>query len=705
MELKQPAATNVMDQNQEPDSRIIMASKAGNVEALRRALDAEPGKVDTPDSNGMSPLFLAVKEGSLPCVKLLVSKHADVNMKARSPLVVTRELDESWALADYEWSLSPFLLACRLGHQSIIEFLFYNGADLCQTSVEDDLNCLSLAIMYSREETAKFIVTHTTYETLLFLMKTVSRDLTLGRYSERISTPMRQLIQYMPDVAGIVMDRCITLNENDDEVTCYLELLDDFYSPWARQNKDRTEVFDGDGNLLVHLEPRHTQNKNSQHPLALMQEQERHANLLTHPLSIKLIEHKWRILGSALNLASLFVYLIFLGFLTGYVLVNPPSFYVKFFNKTNIIWYYEPDKLLPDETYSEASKYFFGVNSTGILLTLVIVNIIKEIFQMYSQGRSYINYQSLLEWFIYVLTFFLVIPVSGVQYEEYTLREKWQWQCGALAIFLAWINLALYVRQTSTLGIYVIMFEDVLRSTIQFLAVILLFMIAFALAFNTLLLNQTDFHSFGDSFLRTFVMTTGELDFSRVFHSQDYLGTKNASPVEDFILTAVFSDVITSVTLVVFVITMPIIAMNLLVGVAVEDIHRIRQKATFYYMKLKVDRVISAENMALGTILGKYIIRWLPITVQYLKIQLSRRSKLTRFRTWFTSVVDFEKLRESLRAVCKRNLEREELRAQKSSCSYKDQPDGGTNQTLLQKLCQMRDEINGLISQVEHRTD
>eukprot|EP00057_Strongylocentrotus_purpuratus_P015614 XP_011670088.1 PREDICTED: uncharacterized protein LOC105441046 [Strongylocentrotus purpuratus] len=155
---------------------------------------------------------------------------------------------------------------------------------------------------------------------------------------------------------------------------------------------------------------------------------------------------------------------------------------------------------------------------------------------------------------------------------------------------------------------------------------------------------------------------------------------------------------------VLFVITMPIIAMNLLVGVAVEDIHRIRQKAAFYYLKLKVDRDISAENTVLGTPLGKYIIRWLPITVQSLKIQLSRRRKVTRLRTWFTSVVDFDKLRESVRAVCKRNQDRQELRAQKLSCSYEDQPDGGTDQTLLQKLCQMRDEINDLISQVEQGT-
>nr|XP_054753920.1 transient receptor potential cation channel subfamily A member 1 homolog [Lytechinus pictus] len=476
-----------------------------------------------------------------------------------------------------------------------------------------------------------------------------------------------------------------------------------------RQWKDEillynTDVFDNKGKLVVDVEPNHTRIKNGDHPLALMQEQVRHVHLLTHPLSIKLIEHKWRVFGFALNLVSLLVYLIFLFFLTGYVLVNPPSFYFTFYNATHVEWFYNASKLLPDETYSDAAKYCFGSNSAGFLLTLVVLNVIKEIFQLYSQGQSYFNYQSLLEWSIYVLTFCLVIPVSEAQYEEYVLRQKWQWQCGALAIFLAWINLTLYVRQTSTLGIFVIMFEDVLLSTVQFLAVILLFIVAFALAFNALLLNQTDFHSFGDALLRTFAMTTGELGFSRMFHSQNYLGTKNDSSVEDYILTAVFSDTITSITFVVFVITMPIIAMNLLVGVAVEDIHRIRQKATFYYMRLKVDSIISGENMVFGTPLRKYVIRWLPITVQSMKMRLSRQSRAARFRSWFTSVFDFEKLRESVQEVDLKNQERKELRAKSSSSSQGDQTDGGTDQTVLQKLRQMRDEINGMISQVEHST-
>ena len=39
------------------------------------------------------------------------------------------------------------------------------------------------------------------------------------------------------DVAEIVMDRCLTLREEDEEVTLLLELLDDRFSSWARKTE------------------------------------------------------------------------------------------------------------------------------------------------------------------------------------------------------------------------------------------------------------------------------------------------------------------------------------------------------------------------------------------------------------------------------------------------------------------------------------
>ena len=68
--------------------------------------------------------------------------------------------------------------------------------------------------------------------------------------------------------------------------------------------------------------------------------------------------------------------------------------------------------------------------------------------------------------------------------------QDWQWQLGAIAIFLAWIDLVLFIRKVPRFGIYVVMFTDVLITFIQFFPVFFLFIIAFALAFYALLQNQ-----------------------------------------------------------------------------------------------------------------------------------------------------------------------------------------------------------------------
>lgn len=67
-----------------------------------------------------------------------------------------------------------------------------------------------------------------------------------------------------------------------------------------------------------------------------------------------------------------------------------------------------------------------------------------------------------------------------------------QWLFGVAAILLAWINLVLMVRQGPVLGIYVVMFTDVLRTFSKFFVVFFLFIVAFAMAFFMLFQNQVN---------------------------------------------------------------------------------------------------------------------------------------------------------------------------------------------------------------------
>ena len=62
---------------------------------------------------------------------------------------------------------------------------------------------------------------------------------------------------------------------------------------------------------------------------------------------------------------------------------------------------------------------------------------------------------------------------------------------GALVIVLAWLNLLGDIRQLPFLGIYVIMFFDVLKTFLRFIMVFLVFIIAFALGFHVLLISDS----------------------------------------------------------------------------------------------------------------------------------------------------------------------------------------------------------------------
>ena len=61
---------------------------------------------------------------------------------------------------------------------------------------------------------------------------------------------------------------------------------------------------------------------------------------------------------------------------------------------------------------------------------------------------------------------------------------------GALSIFCAWMALVLFIRKFPRLGIYVVMFTSIMYTFTKFFLIFLLFLVAFALAFYTLLKNQ-----------------------------------------------------------------------------------------------------------------------------------------------------------------------------------------------------------------------
>jgi len=64
---------------------------------------------------------------------------------------------------------------------------------------------------------------------------------------------------------------------------------------------------------------------------------------------------------------------------------------------------------------------------------------------------------------------------------------NWKWQLGAIAVFLAWIKLILFLKRVPLLGIYVLMFNTILHSFLKFVLIAFLFVVAFCIAFYMIL--------------------------------------------------------------------------------------------------------------------------------------------------------------------------------------------------------------------------
>ena len=117
-----------------------------------------------------------------------------------------------------------------------------------------------------------------------------------------------------------------------------------------------------------------------------------------------------------------------------------------------------------------------------------------EIFRVSPSFQShlyYIGMENVIELCCYVTAILLVCDFSACA-EETGLRENWQWQVGAVSVTMSWLNLLSNVRKFPFLGIYVVMFTDVMQTFLKFSIICALFVVAFSMGFYALLRRQVN---------------------------------------------------------------------------------------------------------------------------------------------------------------------------------------------------------------------
>uniref|UniRef100_A0A8C1WSR6 Transient receptor potential cation channel, subfamily A, member 1b n=1 Tax=Cyprinus carpio TaxID=7962 RepID=A0A8C1WSR6_CYPCA len=289
--------------------------------------------------------------------------------------------------------------------------------------------------------------------------------------------------------------------------------------------------------------------------------------LLTHPVSQKYLEMKWKVYGSKVHLLNLAVYLLGLLPLT-YLILNLRPKQEVFGNNTSVI-------MVPISFREQKSLI-----SVCIIMVLVfnVYSICKELVQLAQQRINYFtDFSNPADWGAAISSLVFVIPMC------FNLENTWQWEAGAFAILTSWIAFLLYFQRFERIGIYVVMFGGIVRTLLCIMILFIFLLLAFGLAFYALMLHQDEFSSISLALAQTFVMTVGELNYQSTFQNAYENGRMAFPGVTYFIF-------------VIFVLLMPILLMNLMIGLAVGDIAEVQRNAELKRIAMQIDLHTALEK-------------------------------------------------------------------------------------------------------------
>jgi hypothetical protein len=219
-----------------------------------------------------------------------------------------------------------------------------------------------------------------------------------------------------------------------------------------------------------------------------------------------------------------------------------------------------------------------------LILTLSIILLLKELFQMLQNFRGYIK---TVENLLQISILFCVIFLINLHYpdNDYYL-PVWKYHVAAIAIFLAWVELMFLIGRFPSYGLYVQMFIIVLKDFALFFMAYMAIIMAFALSFAILFSRHKMFKNPLEGIISTVVMMTGEFEYAQS------LFFNNDEKVEFPITAHLF--------FVLFVLIMSIIMMNLLVGMAVNDIHGLQKTARLERLVRQTQLIAHIESTILS---------------------------------------------------------------------------------------------------------
>uniref|UniRef100_A0A8C8IL85 Ion transport domain-containing protein n=1 Tax=Oncorhynchus tshawytscha TaxID=74940 RepID=A0A8C8IL85_ONCTS len=194
---------------------------------------------------------------------------------------------------------------------------------------------------------------------------------------------------------------------------------------------------------------------------------------------------------------------------------------------------------------------------------------------LYLCGSKYFrDVTNALDWGAAVTSLLFVIPLLM------DFKETWHWEAGVVAVLLSWINFLLYFQRFERVGIYVVMFLEIAKTLLSIIVLFFFLLLAFALAFYNVVDSGS---SMLLAIMHVFVMMVGELNYQE-------------NILKPFLNGILPFPSLTYAIFVMFTFAVPILLMNLMIGLAVGDIAEVQANAVLKQMGMQIELHTSLEE-------------------------------------------------------------------------------------------------------------
>lgn len=195
---------------------------------------------------------------------------------------------------------------------------------------------------------------------------------------------------------------------------------------------------------------------------------------MDHPLVQSLIYNKWECYGKWFYFLNLAVYLVYLASLTIYALHQTPPYTKNTYSGEdgdpdrrflkNVVTLDPEECKDPKYTHNKGSTEHcvYLSSSTRTLITIfgVIViatsaaRLILEVAQFAVQRSKYFSINNVIELVLFATSIYFCHTVLGTKVQSARPAEYYQWQIGVFSVFVAWMNLIMFLRKVGKLLIF-----------------------------------------------------------------------------------------------------------------------------------------------------------------------------------------------------------------------------------------------------------